>query len=93
MVSRLLDQVVQTEEGRFSEMAIVQISGHGLKAIAVAVLLLWGCIIAEKLMLRKANIEVRSALRDLKSMRIRKGSQRVSVPAPKVNRPTRPTLG
>ncbi len=74
-------------------VAMAKITGQGLRAIAVAVVLLWACIVAEHLIVRAANQEAWRALRDLEAMRLRRHNERVSTPVPHVVRPARPTLG
>jgi hypothetical protein len=75
-------------------MAIAKITGPGLALIGLAVLLLWGCLIGEKITLRRAHTEYARAMRDVRLLRIRQ--QRpipVSLPTPRPPRPARPIAG
>lgn len=74
-------------------MAIAKISGAGLSAIAVSVALLWGCLISERVIVRQANLEMSQTLREVRLMRLRRVSQPVSVPLPRVPRQVRPSIG
>jgi hypothetical protein len=75
-------------------MAIARLSGAGLTTIALAVALLWGCLITERMIVRRANAEMSRTLRDVRLMRFRRViTHPVSVPARRVPRPVRPALG
>ncbi len=74
-------------------MAIAKITGQGLTLIALMVALLWGCIIGEQVIVRKANFEYYRALRDVQLMQMKKRAEPASAPAPKPPRPARPTFG
>ena len=74
-------------------MAIAKISGAGLSAIAVSVALLWGCLISERVIVRQANLEMSQTLREVRLMRLRRVSQPVSVPLPRIHRHVRPSIG
>ncbi len=74
-------------------MTIARISGPGLAAIAVAVALLWGCLVAERLIVRRANYEAGRTLRDMRTLRLRQHTEPASVPAPRIPRPFRIDLG
>lgn len=73
-------------------MKIAQISGAGLATIGVMVTLLWGCLIGERVIVNRANVEMARTLREVRLMRARRFTQPVSVPA-RFPRPARPTLG
>ncbi len=62
-------------------MAITKITGHGLATIAVLVAILWGCLFLERTIVRRARIQHYRALRDIRTMQLRKGVQPVSTPA------------
>ncbi len=74
-------------------MAIAKITRQGLAVIASLVILLWGCVIGERVVVQRANLEAYRALRDLELLRAKKKAQPVSVPAPAIPRPVRPALG
>jgi hypothetical protein len=74
-------------------MAIAKITRQGLAVIATLVVLLWGCVIAEQVLVRRANQQSYQTLRDLQLLRMRSRPQPVSVPAPRVPHPERPSLG
>lgn len=74
-------------------MVILRITGQGLKSIAMLVALLWGCIIGEHVIVKKANMEVYRALRDIRSLQMQKRAEPVLAPRPRIPHPVRPTLG
>jgi hypothetical protein len=74
-------------------MPIARITGQGLFAIALSVALLWGCLIGERVTLRRAFAERALVLRDLERMQRRQGSRPVSGPRPRIPHPGRVTAG
>ena len=74
-------------------MAIAKITRQGLAVIACLVILLWGCVISERVVVQNANQVAYRALRDLELLRLKKKPQPVSTPLPRIPRPERPTLG
>lgn len=72
-------------------MAVAKITGEGLSAIAVLVVLLWGCLVGEHLIVRRANLEVRRVLHQVRLLRMKR--QVVPVSAPRHMLPPRPSLG
>lgn len=50
-------------------MSIAKITGEGLAAIAVVVALLWGCILVENAVTKKARRETARVLMDLQKMK------------------------
>ena len=72
---------------------MAKISGTGLAAMALAVAGLWGCLIAERLIVREANLQAAQSLREMRLMRLRRFAQPVSAPLPRVTRPSRRSLG
>ncbi len=74
-------------------MAVAQITGQGLRSIAVLVVLLWGCIIGERVIVARANMEAYRALRDIRLLQLQKRAEPASVPAPRIPHPARPTIG
>jgi hypothetical protein len=74
-------------------MPIAKITGQGLFAIALSVALLWGCLIGERVTLRRACAERALVLRDLERMQRRQGSRTVSAPVPRIPHPGRVTAG
>ncbi len=80
-------------------MPIAKITGQGLTAIALSVALLWGCLIGERVMVRRASAERAQVMRDLRRIRLRANpvqlhprSEPVSVPL-LMPRPVRATAG
>jgi hypothetical protein len=63
--------------------------------VAVAVALLWACLIGEKLTLRRAHAEYARAMRDVRMLRQQQQQIRmpVSAPVPRLHRPSRPVAG
>ena len=75
-------------------MAIAKITGQGLRAIAVLVFLLWGCIFLEHSMVRRANIEACRALRAIRALQMKRHTEPASVPRFRPSpAPARPALG
>jgi hypothetical protein len=63
-------------------MVVTKITGPGLTGMAVSVALLWGCVIGERLILRRANLEWREALHSNQRLRQQLESEPVSAPLP-----------
>ena len=63
-------------------MPIVKITGQGLSAIALSVVLLWGCVMGQRAVARRAFSERAQVLREISRMQRRRRSQPVSAPAP-----------
>ena len=63
-------------------MPIIKITGQGLSAMALSVALLWGCLIGERVMARRAFLERAKVLRDISRMQRRQRTPPVSAPAP-----------
>jgi hypothetical protein len=73
-------------------MALSGITRQGLACMALSVALLWGCLLGERAILHRANLEQARALRNMQSLRNRQ-AQPVSVPTPRIRGPFRPTVG
>lgn len=78
-------------------MPIAKITGQGLAAIALSVALLWGCLISERVMVRRASAERTLVMRDLQRMqrthlRLNRRSEPVSAPV-HIPRPLHVTAG
>jgi hypothetical protein len=73
------------------EMAITRITGQGLCAISILVVLLWACLIGEHVMVRNANLETQRTLNALRDLRMKRQIQPVSAPV-KLRAP-KPALG
>ena len=52
-------------------MAIATISREGLAAMAILVALLWGCLVGERLTVRRADHDATQALHDLQVLRVK----------------------
>ncbi|HUK19576.1 MAG TPA: hypothetical protein VLW65_24310 [Bryobacteraceae bacterium] len=74
-------------------MPVVKITGQGLSAIALSVALLWGLLIGERSVARRANAGRAQALEELHRLRRRVAPQPVSVPMPHLTPGARPALG
>jgi hypothetical protein len=68
----------------------MEITGQGLSAIAILVALLWGCLVGEQIIVRRANREVRQALHQVRVLRMKQQLEPAS--APRFAAP-RPRLG
>ena len=69
-------------------MPIARITTSGLAAMAMSVLLLWSCLIAERLTSRNAARDERRVLREMNMLRQRQRSVPADVPT--LQPPTRP---
>jgi hypothetical protein len=74
-------------------MPIARITGKGLGAIALAVAILWACFIGERVIVHQAFAQRAQLMRELHQMQRRRRIEPVSVPAPRIARPVRITLG
>ncbi len=74
-------------------MSVAKISGPGLAAIAAAVALLWGCVFAERSMVRQAVIERAQVIRDLQRLQRRQRTEPVSLPSHRPSHRVRITAG
>ena len=74
-------------------MPIAKITGQGLAAIAVSVALLWGCLIGERVMTRRACLDRAQVLRDISRMRRGQRPQPVSAPTPPIPHRARVAAG
>ena len=61
-------------------MALFQITRFGLATTATVVMILWGCLLAERAILREARIEHYRAMRDLRYLKIRRMLEPASAP-------------
>ena len=50
-------------------MAIARITGPGLAGIGIAVALLWGCVIGERVMVERAHTERARVMQDVERLR------------------------
>jgi hypothetical protein len=62
-------------------MSIAKITGPGLAAIAVSVALLWGSVIGERVMVRRALTERAQVLREIERLKHRQHSEPASLPS------------
>lgn len=72
-------------------MVLAKITGVGLSSIALAVGILWSCVLGEHLILQRANRELSQALTQIRLLQSKKNAEPASVPAPR--RHVRPSLG
>jgi hypothetical protein len=73
-------------------MPIARITGQGLVAIGFSVALLWGCVVGERVMVRRAYAERMQVMRDVQLLQRHIRPEPVSVPTFKVHHP-RPVAG
>ncbi len=71
-------------------MAIAKITREGLVSIAVLVAILWGCILAERILTRNTTIETYRVMRQLRYMKFKRHIEPASRPAAN---PLSPSLG
>jgi hypothetical protein len=74
-------------------MPIAKITGQGLAAIALSVVLLWACFIGERVIRRHANARTTQVLREIRQMQRQRGTQPASAPLPAFHHTASPTLG
>jgi hypothetical protein len=74
-------------------MAIAKITGPGLAAIGVSVALLWGSVIGERAMVRRAVTQRVQVLREIERLQRLQRSEPVSLPSPHTPHPVRVTAG
>ncbi|HTP35460.1 MAG TPA: hypothetical protein VMJ75_24955 [Candidatus Acidoferrales bacterium] len=74
-------------------MPIAKITGQGLATIGLSVALLWGCFLCERLTVRQAAAQQALVMRELREMQRYRKTEPVSVPAPRIPRPERVTMG
>ena len=73
-------------------MTLAKISGAGLSAIAMLVVLLWACILGEHLILQRANSELSGAMTRIRLLQKQRfGPVPVSLPAS--SHTVRPAIG
>ena len=74
-------------------MSIAKITRPGLAAIAVAVAILWFCVIGERTLVRQALIERAQVMRDMERLQRRQRTEPVSLPSPRTHHRPRVTAG
>jgi hypothetical protein len=75
-------------------MPIARITGRGLAAIALSVAALWGCIVGERITLRRVVQERAVIMRDLNTLRQKaRDPLPASAPAPRFHHPVRALAG
>ena len=73
-------------------MAVAALTRQGLTSMAMSVILLWGCILGERAIVRQAIAEQARALRTIESLRNRR-DEPVSTPVPRIPHPLHPIAG
>ena len=75
-------------------MALAKITREGLVTIAVLVAILWGCIVAERVLSRHTTLETYRALRQIRYLKFRRHIEPASQPTPGPETPSlRPVVG
>ena len=74
-------------------MPVVKITGQGLSAIALSVALLWGFLLAETLVIRRAARERTQAIEQIRRLRRPLDRHPVIMPKPQTDLPAKPALG
>lgn len=62
-------------------MKVARITGQGLTSIAILVVLLWACGLAEHLIVRVARAECSQTVREMRALQSRNRRQPASAPA------------
>jgi hypothetical protein len=63
-------------------MAIAKITKQGLTAIAILVVILWGCLLTERHLTRKSQFETYRALRQIRYLKLKRHVEPATQPAP-----------
>jgi len=71
-------------------MAIAKITRQGLVSIAVLVAILWGCILAERILTRRTSLETYRVMRQIRYLKFKHHIEPASRPVPA---PPQPLLG
>jgi hypothetical protein len=71
-------------------MAIAKITREGLVSIAILVAILWGCILAERILTRNTTMETYRVMRQIRYLKLKRHIEPASRPAPT---PPPPSLG
>jgi hypothetical protein len=74
-------------------VAIARITGQGLTSIAILVMLLWVCVIGERVIVDRANAETTEALRAMRSLQLKNRQQPAATPIHAPLRRLHPDLG
>lgn len=74
-------------------MALAKITGEGLTAIAILVVLLWSCAVGERVIVNRANAETTEALRAMRSLQLKNRRLPAATPARPALRRMHPELG
>jgi len=74
-------------------MPIARITGQGLAAIALAVALLWACLVGERLTLNRSTALRAQVIRELRQLQLEHRTVPVSVPARRAPHSPRITVG
>jgi hypothetical protein len=74
-------------------MPLLKITAQGLSAIGLSVALLWTCLFAEHVIVKRTELENTRILRDLELLQRKTRPVPVSVPVPRHRRALRSNLG
>jgi hypothetical protein len=74
-------------------MALARITGQGLTSIAVLVILLWACVIGERIIVSQANAQTAEAVRAIRSLQLKNRRQPAAAPLHPPLKRQRPELG
>ena len=74
-------------------MTIAKITVPGLAALGVSVAMLWGCLIAERTLVRRAVLEQARVLHEIELLRQKQRAEPVADPLPRIPRRRNATAG
>jgi len=74
-------------------VSIARITIPGLTAMAASVTLLWGCLIGEQVLIRRAASEQTRVLREMRLLREKQRSEPAADPVPKLPHRSRTARG
>ncbi len=74
-------------------MPIAKITGNGLTAIALSVVLLWSCFVAERVISQRSLTRRAQVIRELRQMQLQHRAEPASTPVRRFGHPSRTTVG
>ena len=74
-------------------MPVAKITGQGLTSMAILVVLLWACVIGERRIVARANVDAAQTFQAMRSLQNRSRQSPAGTPAAPGLRRARPQLG
>jgi hypothetical protein len=79
--------------GSGSRVSVAKITGQGLTSIAILVVLLWTCLIGQRVILGRANADAVQVMRAMRDLRSKSRRQPASAPVRPTHRRRRADIG